>query len=72
MATIDELKADLEALQKARRSGALQVTYSDGKSVRYRSYEMMKRAEKDIADDIDDLEGRTRKRVLRVSAGKGL
>lgn len=71
MATVAELESRLEALQEAMDSGAREVDYGNW-SIQYRSFNEMRRAEKRLKDRIQEAEGGTRKRIVRLNTKKGL
>ncbi len=67
---IAALKLQRQALLRAIRTGALSVQHGD-KKVQYRSLTEMKSALSGIDDEIAELEGRQRKRVYYINAGRG-
>lgn len=69
--TLDQLKAQHEALQTARFSGVLTVRAGD-KWVTYRSDKELVGALTTLRREIDRLEGKPSARRIRVYAGKGL
>lgn len=71
MATVAELEQRLEALREAMDSGVREVDYGNW-SMTYRSFDQMRRAEKRLLERIDQANGVTRKRVLRLNTRKGL
>lgn len=71
MAEIDDLTAQLAALKKARGSGVLIVRHGDT-SVTYRTMQDILDAIIAVQNDIDKLNGNTRKPRYVVQPGKGL
>jgi len=69
--TLDQLKAQREALRAARFSGLLTVKAVD-KWVTYKSDAEMQAALEDLEREIAKIEGRRRARRVRVYAAKGL
>lgn len=72
MATLEQLKANLEAVQEGWQSPVRRVTYADGRSIEYKSDLALARAERRIKDEIAKIENRTRKKVMRVNSASGL
>ncbi len=71
MATLTELISRLDSLEKQKDSGIARVTF-DGKTVEYRGQAEIERAIADLTRRIDVANGKSPKRRLIVSAGKGL
>ena len=69
--TLEQLKAQREALQAARFSGVLTVKAGD-KWVTYKSDAELQSALHDLDREIAQQEGRPRARRIRAYAGKGL
>ena len=69
--TLDQLKAQREALQLARFNGVLTVKAGD-KWVTYKSDAELQSALGDLDREIAKAEGRPRARRIRTYAGKGL
>lgn len=69
--TIEELKAQLDALRAARYSGMLTVKAGD-KWLTYKSDAEMQAAIHDLEREIANAEGRRPARRIRVYASKGL
>lgn len=68
--TIEQLEAQRTALKRAMRTGALSVGHGD-KRVQYRSIEEMKTVLEDLNDEIAQLGGKKKKRVLYITGGRG-
>ncbi len=71
MATVAELNAIIDSLQKQKDSGIASVTM-DGRTVKYRDQAAIERAIADRTRERDLADGKTPKRRLIVSASKGL
>lgn len=69
--TLEQLKAQREALQAARFSGVLTVKAGD-KTVTYKSNVEIQAALSDLEREIARLQGRPRARRIRTVCGKGL
>ena len=69
--TLDQLKAQREALQAARFNGVLTVKAGD-KTVTYKSNVEIQAALSDLEREIARLQGRPRARRIRTVCGKGL
>jgi len=69
--TLEQLKAQREALQAARFSGVLTVKAGD-KTVTYKSNVEIQAALSDLGREIARLQGRPRARRIRTVCGKGL
>jgi hypothetical protein len=69
--TLDQLKAQREALQAARFNGALTVRAGD-KWVTYKSDAELQSALYDLEREIAKAEGRPHARRIRTYGGKGL
>lgn len=69
--TLEQLKAQREALQTARFNGVLTVKAGD-KWVTYKSDAELQSALHDLDREIAQQEGRPRARRIRAYAGKGL
>ena len=69
--TLDQLKAQRDALQAARYNGVLTIKAGD-KWVTYRSDAELQSALHDLEREIAQQEGRPRTRRIRTYAGKGL
>jgi len=69
--TIEQLKAQREALKAARFNGVLTVKAGD-KWITYKSDAEIQSALSDLEREIDKAEGRPRARRIRTYAGKGL
>lgn len=69
--TLDQLKAQREALQAARFNGVLTIKAGD-KWVTYKSDAELQAALHDLEREIARQEGRPRARRIRTYAGKGL
>jgi hypothetical protein len=69
--TLDQLKAQREALQAARFNGVLTVKAGD-KTVTYKSNIEIQAALSDLEREIARLQGRPRARRIRTVCGKGL
>lgn len=72
MATLEQLKDNLEAVQQGWQSPVRRVTYADGRSIEYKSDIALARAERRIKDEIAKLENRPRTKVMRVNSNKAL
>jgi hypothetical protein len=74
MAQLDDLKQELDALERARFLGARRVRHASGGSereVEYRSDADMRAAINDLQSKIDRLEGGTRAATIVVRSSKG-
>jgi len=69
--TLEQLKAQREALQAARFNGVLTVKAGD-KTVTYKSNIEIQAALSDLEREIARLQGRPRARRVRTVCGKGL
>ena len=69
--TLEQLKAQQEALQAARFNGVLTVKAGD-KTVTYKSNIEIQAALSDLEREIARLQGRPRARRIRTVCGKGL
>ena len=69
--TLEQLKAQQEALQAARFNGVLTVKAGD-KTVTYKSNVEIQAALSDLEREIARLQGRPRARRIRTACGKGL
>ena len=69
--TLEQLKAQREALQAARFIGVLTVKAGD-KTVTYKSNVEIQAALSDLEREIARLQGRPRARRIRTVCGKGL
>ena len=69
--TLEQLKAQQEALQAARFNGVLTVKAGD-KTVTYKSNVEIQAALSDLEREIARLQGRPRARRIRTICGKGL
>jgi superfamily I DNA and RNA helicase len=69
--TLEQLKAQQEALQAARFNGVLTVKAGD-KTVTYKSNVEIQAALSDLEREIARLQGRPRARRIRTVCGKGL
>jgi len=69
--TLEQLKAQREALQAARFNGVLTVKAGD-KTVTYKSNTEIQAALSDLEREIARLQGRPRARRIRTVCGKGL
>ena len=69
--TLEQLKAQQEALQAARFNGVLTVKAGD-KTVTYKSNVETQAALSDLEREIARLQGRPRARRIRTVCGKGL
>ncbi len=69
--TLEQLKAQREALQAARFNGVLTVKAGD-KTVTYKSNIEIQAALSDLEREIARLQGRPRARRIRTVCGKGL
>jgi len=69
--TLEQLKAQREALQAARFNGVLTVKAGD-KWLTYKSYAELQSALHDLDHEIAKTQGRARARRIRTYAGKGL
>ena len=69
--TLEQLKAQQEALQAARFNGVLTVKAGD-KTVTYKSNTEIQAALSDLEREIARLQGRPRARRIRTVCGKGL
>ena len=69
--TLEQLKAQREALQAARFNGVLTVKAGD-KTVTYKSNIEIQAALSDLEREIARLQGRPRARRIRTICGKGL
>lgn len=69
--TLEQLKAQRDALKAARYAGVLTVKAGD-KLVTYRSDNELQAALADIETEIATLAGRRPPRRIRIYAGKGL
>ncbi len=69
--TLEQLKAQREALQAARFNGVLTVKAGD-KTVTYKSNVEIQAALSDLEREIARLQGRPRARRIRTVCGKGL
>ena len=69
--TLEQLKAQREALQAARFTGVLTVKAGD-KTVTYKSNVEIQAALSDLEREIARLQGRPRARRIRTVCGKGL
>ncbi|MEZ5526174.1 MAG: hypothetical protein R3F26_01390 [Gammaproteobacteria bacterium] len=69
--TLEQLKAQREALQAARFNGVLTVKAGD-KTVTYKSNVEIQAALSDLEREIARLQGRPRARRIRTICGKGL
>ena len=69
--TLEQLKAQQEALQAARFNGVLTVKAGD-KTVTYKSNVEIRVALSDLEREIARLQGRPRARRIRTVCGKGL
>ena len=69
--TLEQLKAQREALQAARFNGVLTVKAGD-KTVTYKSNVEIEAALSDLEREIARLQGRPRARRIRTICGKGL
>ena len=69
--TLEQLKAQREALQAARFNGVLTVKAGD-KTVTYKSNVEIQAALSDLEREIARLQGRPRARRVRTVCGKGL
>ena len=69
--TLEQLKAQQEALQAARFNGVLTVKAGD-KTVTYKSNVEIQAALSDLEREIARLQGRPRARRVRTVCGKGL
>ncbi|GAB1422970.1 hypothetical protein MASR2M16_02040 [Thauera terpenica] len=69
--TLEQLKAQREALQAARFNGVLTVKAGD-KTVTYKSNVEIRAALSDLEREIARLQGRPRARRIRTVCGKGL
>jgi len=72
MATVEELQTRLESLKKALASGAQSLTYSDGKSVRFRDVAELKAAISTIEQEIAAASGTNIVRQFRFTSDKDL
>lgn len=72
MATLEQLKANLEAVQEGWQSSVRRVIYADGRSIEYKSDLALARVERRIKDEIAKLENRPRTRVVRVNSDKAV
>lgn len=70
MATLSELQARREALEKALASGHRRVEY-DGNSVEYRSVAEIRSALSVVSNDIARLSGARRRKRIFISAARG-
>lgn len=63
----------VEELEQAIASGVLTVRHSDGRSVTYQSLDAMKKARRDMLEEINAAAGRRRRRTMRLyQSSKGL
>ena len=69
--TLEQLKAQQEALQAARFNGVLTLKSGD-KTVTYKSNAEIQAALSDLEREIARLQGRPRARRIRTVCGKGL
>ena len=69
--TLEQLKAQREALQAARLSGVFQIKAGD-KWITYRSDKEIQAALADVDREIAQMEGRPRPRRIRAYCSKGL
>ena len=69
--TLEQLKAQREALQAARFNGVVTVKAGD-KTVTYKSNTEIQAALSDLEREIAWLQGRPRARRIRTFCGKGL
>ena len=69
--TLEQLKAQREALQAARFNGVLTVKAGD-KTLTYKSNTEIQAALSDLEREIARLQGRPRARRIRTVCGKGL
>ena len=69
--TLEQLKAQREALQAARFNGVLTLKAGD-KTVTYKSNIEIQAALSDLEREIARLQGRPRARRIRTVCGKGL
>ena len=69
--TLEQLKAQREALQAARLSGVFQIKAGD-KWITYRSDKEIQAALADVDREIARMEGRPRPRRIRAYCSKGL
>ena len=69
--TLEQLKAQQEALQAARFNGVLTVKAGD-KTVTYKSNIEIQAALSDLERELARLQGRPRARRVRTVCGKGL
>ena len=69
--TLEQLKAQREALQAARFNGVLTVKAGD-KTVTYKSNVEIQAALSDLEREIARLQGRPQARRIRTVCGKGL
>jgi hypothetical protein len=70
MADLATLKADLEALRSARRTGVLRVRFAD-REVWYRSEAELQKQVASLENEIVALEGSSTPRTIAVRSEKG-
>ena len=71
MATVAELEARLEALKAQRDSAVARVSY-DGRSVEYRGTAEIARAIAELERELQEFQGSTPVRQIRIYTSKGL
>ena len=71
MATLSELTARRDALEKQKDSGVARVTF-EGRTITYRGQAEIERAIAGLTRRVDVANGKSPTRRLIVSAGKGL
>ena len=69
--TIQQLQANLDAINQALGSPTLKVRFSDGREVTYRSVDDLRKAKAEIEEDIRQASGRTGSRVRFAQHKRG-
>ena len=72
MPTVEQLQDDLETLRQVRSTGALEVQYSDGARVRFRSDAELLAAMGDLERRIASATGTTPVHTIAIHSSKGL
>ena len=69
--TLQQLQANLDAINQAIGNPMLKVRFPDGREVTYRSTEELRNAKAEIEEDIRELSGQTGSRVRFAQHKRG-
>lgn len=69
--TMQQLRANLDAINQALGNPTLRVRFSDGREVTYRSVDELRKAKAEIEEDIRQASGQTGGRVTLAQHKRG-